>query len=410
MIPPTGIEHLQKVSDIYDWFDPAVDHIARDILKATPGSNRRLWEFSMIYLALAKNGKLVPDATGLAMGAGTERLIYAVAPRVNKAVITDLYLPDSQWVGVRTADPQQLVLERAPWPVPAEKIQAIAMDMRELKFDDDSFDFAWSTGAFEHIGADEDFQRHLSEVHRVLKPGGVYAFTTVVNFGTETDRIPHNYYFYPEHLVQLLDASPLCPEPVFDCRVRDHHFNRPMLERYQNFGFEAGNLLSHPVVSLRRGVITDANLVVLRKLGPEHKQKTQLLGFDKSRTYLRRRVDALLDRTWKAWQNVGTEVHGNTLRTQPHQFVPGPVEARFASFAEKPGAFKLELHSRRYSHPVDSTLVRRWSKLLAGASPLSWTAEPGLLYFMVITAVESKQPAPDLVIQCRAATGEPAAG
>ena len=51
----------------------------------------------MIFLALHQAGKLNPNARGLAMGAGTERLIYSIAEVVGEAVVTDLYLPDEGW-------------------------------------------------------------------------------------------------------------------------------------------------------------------------------------------------------------------------------------------------------------------------------------------------------------------------
>ena len=117
------------------------------------------------------------------MGAGTEKLIYAIVPRVAKTMVTDLYLPNSGWVGVRTDNPRDLILQKAPWPIDANKVDAMAMDMRKLDFPDDSFDFCWSTGSFEHIGRDADFLQHFKEVERVLKPGGVYAFTTAITFG-----------------------------------------------------------------------------------------------------------------------------------------------------------------------------------------------------------------------------------
>jgi hypothetical protein len=158
-IPATRIAQLQKVCDVYDIFDPAVDYIIRHHLRTIPAVGRRTWEFALIFLALHQAKKLNRSARGLAMGAGTERLIYSIAELVGEAVITDLYHPDEGWKGVRTNDPQKLVMDAAPWPIPEGRIKALPMDMRELKFPDSSFDFAWSTGAIEHIGGDEDFLR-----------------------------------------------------------------------------------------------------------------------------------------------------------------------------------------------------------------------------------------------------------
>ena len=140
----------------------------------------------------------------------------------------------------------------------------------------------------------------------MLKPGGVYAFTTVVTFGKDSERIPHNHYFHPEHLMALADRSPLYPNPVFDCTVRHHYYNRPLTERSQDFGFPAANLLIHPLVSLRRGVITAANLVVLTRRSGE-KNKTRIVGFDGSAARLKREADAFTRTLWERPQNIAVE-------------------------------------------------------------------------------------------------------
>ena len=48
----------------------------------------------MIYHALEKAGHLHGKASGLAMGAGKERLIFSIAREVQSVIATDLYLPD----------------------------------------------------------------------------------------------------------------------------------------------------------------------------------------------------------------------------------------------------------------------------------------------------------------------------
>jgi hypothetical protein len=97
---------LQKVCDICDFFDPEVDQIIRGDLRAVPFGSRRAWEFAMIFRALRAKGKLNGAAAGIGMGAGTERLIYVLARHAKKLLVTDLYLPDQGWKGVRTTDPK----------------------------------------------------------------------------------------------------------------------------------------------------------------------------------------------------------------------------------------------------------------------------------------------------------------
>lgn len=337
---------LQKVCDIYDFFHPDIDGFLRDDLCSTPFGSRRAWEFATIYRALRLKGKINPEATGLAMGAGTERLIYAIAPKVHKTLVTDLYLPDSGWVGVRTENPLELVMSKAPWPVDRARIDACAMDMRDLKLPDNGYDFCWSTGAFEHIGVDADFDRHLAEVHRVLKPGGVYAFTTAVVFGDKTLDIPHNHYFHPEHLIDILHRSPLHAEPEFDCRVTDHLFNRPHIERFQDFGFTAGSQISKPIVSFRRGALLAANVMVLTKDDARAKVRPTVVGFDASCHQLKRHVKSFSNHLWREFQVLAVEQAQDRGFVQPQYFGEAEIEVDVIAGPEAPGELMLTVKGR----------------------------------------------------------------
>lgn len=76
-------------------------------------------------------------------------------------------------------------------------------DGRHMPFEDGSFDSALSTEVLEHV-----FEplAHLREVVRVLKPGGVYAFT--VPFCWPLHEVPHDAYRYtPFTLNSLLVQS-----------------------------------------------------------------------------------------------------------------------------------------------------------------------------------------------------------
>lgn len=314
----TGLENLQKLSDIYDVFDPAMDQVLREELRAKPFAVRRQWEFSIIYLALQRAGHLNARARGLAMGAGTERLIYVIAPKVEKAIITDLYGMDGGWKGLNTPDPQELIINNAPWQVDPSRIEAVPMDMRSLQFPDESFDFCWSTGAIEHIGGDEDFVQHFNEVWRVLKPGGMYALTTACILGRQTARIPHNYYFEPQHLLDLAHESKLQANPVFDCHLREHSLNDAKFEEPSDFGFPAGNSTS-PLVAWRRGNLIVGNSLIFTKAeGPKVRPTT--VGLEETTERARRTANMLTERTWREWQLLNLAPQANALRCQPQWF------------------------------------------------------------------------------------------
>jgi SAM-dependent methyltransferase len=378
-IPDCRIDNLQKVSDIYDWFDPAVDHVVRRHLKVVPGVSRRTWEFAMIFLALHRAGKLHDGARGLALGAGTERLIFAIANQVAHVDVTDLYQSDSRWVGVRTDDPQELVMAHAPWPVPDGRIRAMRMDMRQIEFPDDSFDFAWSTGSFEHIGEDADFVRHLDEVHRVLKPGGVYAFTTVVSYGSESHRIPNNYYFHPEHFVDLLHASKLRSQPVFDCTIREHHFNKPGLESLEDFGCAAADGQLHAVVAWRRGTINVANLAVLRKDDTAPKVRPEVRGFAETKVRLWREAEMLTRRLWADWQELKPRRSGTDHVTGPQYFGRGPVEVEVDAIDRNGAAIDVAVLVRRPAPPLGRRILTTLQHK-PGDGPLMFQAQAEHLY------------------------------
>jgi len=398
---------LQKVCDIHDFFHPEIDHILRKELESVPFGSRRAWEFAMIFRALRQKGSLHRDAVGLAMGAGTERLIYAIARIAKKTTVTDLYVPNSAWEGVRTDDPQGLVMKKAPWKVEPGRIEAMAMDMRELKFPDNSFDFCWSTGAFEHIGDDADFAQHLSEVHRVLKPGGVYAFTTAVVFGPRTLAIPHNYYFNPEHLIDLLHASPLHAEPSFDCRVTDHLFNRPHIERFQDYGFPAGLQISKPVISLRRGALLTANVMVLTKDDSRQKKRPQVVGFDATCRQLRRHAEAFTTHLWKEPQVLRPEGDQEFV-VQPQYFGSRKVLVDVVIGAGGPAEVAVAVKSR----PIEEH--RGWK--MDRCATVSRERPGALLFDAVDTRVYSisvegvsRKALEQVVIRARHATEEQAA-
>jgi SAM-dependent methyltransferase len=382
---------LQKVCDIHDFFHPEIDHILRKELRSVPFGSRRAWEFAMIFRALRKKGKLHAEAHGLAMGAGTERLIYSIARHAGKTVVTDLYTPDSGWVGVRTANPRDLVMRKAPWKLDPARIDVLAMDMRDLKFPDESFDFCWSTGAFEHIGHDEDFRRHFSEVHRVLRPGGVYAFTTAVVFGPQTLRIPHNYYFHPQHLLDLLHESPLHAEPRFDCRVTDHLFNRPHIERFQDYGFPAGQQISKPVISFRRGALLTANVMVLTKDVARPKKRPALIGFDRACKQLRRHANGLVKHMWQSYQVLQPEQSRDELVVQPQYFGAGKVAIEVMLGAGAPRRMRLAIKSRRIDEFRGWRVERTESASAGSGDPVVVENDDSRIYSMSLTGIPADQ-------------------
>jgi SAM-dependent methyltransferase len=386
LTPQRSLSH-QKVCDIYDLFHPEVDQILRGELKSSPFGSRRAWEFAMIFRSLRFYGKLNDASHGIGMGAGTEKLIYALVPHVKRLLVTDLYLPDSRWVGVRTNDPKDLVMKKAPWPIDESRLDVRAMDMRHLECPDNTFDFAWSTGAIEHIGNDQDFAQHLAEVHRVLKPGGMYVFTTAVVFGAKTLAIPNNYYFHPEHLVDLLHASSLHPDPEFDCRIADHIFNRPHPERFQDYGLPAASKISKPIVSFRRGALLAANVMSLTKDTAKTKTRPMIIGYKETTARLARERSLFTNDLWRDFQLISFEAEAadSEYATQPQWFAKSVVEIdMLLALTNLPRDGSLTVRSRLVDDFGRWDTEHSWSLNGRGHSRFCFAATENKLYMFVV--------------------------
>ena len=72
------------------------------------------------------------------------------------------------------ADVSQVALDRAAWRLPEARLVQLRLD-EPLPFEDSAFDLALCAETIEHV---RDLQLLLSELRRVLAPGGLLALTT----------------------------------------------------------------------------------------------------------------------------------------------------------------------------------------------------------------------------------------
>ena len=75
---------------------------------------------------------------------------------------------------ITAADVSRVALDRAAWRVPGARFVEVHFD-EPLPFDDGAFDLALCAETIEHV---RDVQLLLSELRRVLEPGGRLALTT----------------------------------------------------------------------------------------------------------------------------------------------------------------------------------------------------------------------------------------
>ncbi|HET9317218.1 MAG TPA: class I SAM-dependent methyltransferase, partial [Vicinamibacteria bacterium] len=332
---------LSKVCDAADWFAPEMLEIVREELRETPRFHRKQWEFAAIFRALRREGLLAPDRRGLSMGGGRELLLYAVARHVRQLVVTDLYDPRTTWAEARTDDPRTFLLESMPFPVDPDRLQALRMDMRRLEFEDASFDFAYSACAIEHIGDWADFVGHLAEVYRVLRPGGVYAFTTEFHYGPETIEHPGNYVFSAGYLNDLFAASPFVAEPVCESGILRHRANQPLPENLQDLRILPADHLAArlgaelPHVQLLRGHLPHASaLFVLRKQDAGAKGPVSFPGLEASRDYL---AEGALD--YRRW------VEDSWFGLDPMGYMPGRSSPFVGATPAEPPSDRTVFHT-----------------------------------------------------------------
>ena len=164
-----------KLCDRPDFDDPALIAVLREVQQdPDPATHveRKAWEMGMLALFLEDTGKLDDRSEVLAVGAGTEPILYWLANRVGRVVATDIY-GEGDFAG-REASASMLGAPQshAPFPYRENRLEARWMDARRLDFADESFDAVYSLSSIEHFGSPADIARSASEIGRVLRPGG----------------------------------------------------------------------------------------------------------------------------------------------------------------------------------------------------------------------------------------------
>jgi SAM-dependent methyltransferase len=141
-------------------------------------AERKQWERAMLALALGERGCLHEDATILAIGAGSEPVLFWLANRVRQVTATDIY-GEGKFAGLEAPE-SMLRNPDAFSPVDYRKDRLIVrhMDARRLEFPAGSFDAAYSLSSIEHFGSPGDIAGSAAEMARVLKPGGTAVVVT----------------------------------------------------------------------------------------------------------------------------------------------------------------------------------------------------------------------------------------
>ena len=323
--------NTSKICDAADWFDPDVKLIIENELKETARFHRKQWEFAMIFLTIQKLGLLNQEKIGLSLGGGNERVLYSIAKHIQKLFVTDLYDDSTSWDCARTNDPDEFIKASKPFPLDDNKIQALKMDMRFLDFDDNSFDFCYSSCAIEHIGEHKDFLQHFNEVNRVLKEGGIYVLTTELQFGDRTICDENNFVFSKDYISDLISESNLEFISDVDTDLTKNIINYPYPSNIKNLALSGNKSLNQKIVEefphlvlLRGNVPFTSVLLVLRK-GVSYKklEPIRFLNYDNTKRFLLDGVD-----------NYRKLLHENKISISPFSSLPNGVSRFFIDHAD----------------------------------------------------------------------------
>jgi SAM-dependent methyltransferase len=157
--------------------------VDKHLFTATNGGNilRKGWEWTHCIYGLEKLGVLTPAASGLAVGAGREPLIFYFADRISRVTALDLY-GNETWATSEGREAALEVMEHpqrwCPVSVDFSRVHFVNGSGTDINFPDGTFDFCWSLSSIEHFGGHSAAAQAMREMARVTKQGGIVAVAT----------------------------------------------------------------------------------------------------------------------------------------------------------------------------------------------------------------------------------------
>jgi len=203
------MDRLNKLCDIAD-FPVLARHMAAVHDPHVPGKEqRKQWEVAM---ALATFEAMSPPGPlrALGVGAGRERTTFWLTRCCEQVHATDLYATSTEWS--HTAPRLMLIAPAAAfrdfsWN--PRRLIVQHMDGRDLRYEDETFDFVYSSSSIEHFGETRDVLTAMREIGRVLKPGGVASLSTEYKIAGEGRGFHNVLLFDEDDLRAMVEASGL---------------------------------------------------------------------------------------------------------------------------------------------------------------------------------------------------------
>ena len=174
-----------KLCDVADFADPLLCRLSAEIEGRDGGDSppdalleRKQWERAMLAGVLTESGRLGPNCSVLAVGAGSEPVVFWLANRAGRVVATDIY-GEGKFSGLEATESMlRNPSAFAPVAYPHERLLVRRMDARTLDFADATFQVVYSLSSIEHFGSGAEIARSAAEMGRVLAPGGLAVVVT----------------------------------------------------------------------------------------------------------------------------------------------------------------------------------------------------------------------------------------
>jgi ubiquinone/menaquinone biosynthesis C-methylase UbiE len=263
-----------KLCELEDFDDATFRRYAAEIFAGKGGRisfdaarpHRKVWEVAQAARTLVDFGAIHPDAEILGVAAGVEETTFWATKYARRVFATDLYLDAGGWV----ADAPRSMLvapeEHAPCAWNERRLVVQHMNALELHYDDRSFDGAYCTSSLEHFGDEGEMRQALSELWRVVKPGGIVTLTTEFRLRGPPPGLPGTRIFDAAELEALI-VQPLAWELVepLDANISDQTLATEMLLADAHPGPAA----RFPHIVLREGELLFTSVhLALRKIRP----------------------------------------------------------------------------------------------------------------------------------------------
>ena len=209
---------LNKVCEVEDFTDPELSELMLRFLPRPIHStdewprgqeDRKFWEISMALLAVIRHLPAGNRVHALGVGAGLEATSFILTSLFKQVFATDLYGGKS-W----KADSSGMMLTKPEAfsgrvPFNPRRLVTQHMDGRFLRYEDNTFDFIYSSSSIEHFGSAKDIATAMKEMHRVLRPNGIISISTEFSISGKSQWLGSHTLLFDEKAIGdiIVEAS-----------------------------------------------------------------------------------------------------------------------------------------------------------------------------------------------------------